>query len=320
MILQEAFKMSRIADITTVAKFLVNTFTDLLIKLELFDLKNGWVTYNMSGTDSLYFLKIVILDKVPSIERTLIIDHDLNTQAFYKEKDQILLSARVIHDIRQIETLMNEINCYSPPQSSITTTITIKTHVEHAINDIDCAITQLDLSDSEIDNSTSMRIRLNFLLDQLKYLITDKHHRRYNILTQVFALKVHGMSPASYRLIQSSNCLILPHERNILKIKNSIGLENEYLNVLRETASTFSQLDRHLIIQMDEVHIRSDASYKGGRIIGSIEHPEDPPTTVFSIMISSLAKEYSTIVRLIPLGSSSAEILFPIVKKNYFRY
>ena len=67
---------------------------------------------------------------------------------------------------------------------------------------------------------------------------------------------------------------------------------------------------------MDEVHIRSDACYKGGRIIGSIEHPEDPPTTVFSIMVSSLARRFSTIVRLIPLGSSSAEILFPIVKET----
>ena len=145
-------------------------------------------------------------------------------------------------------------------------------------------------------------------------MITNKHKRRYNILTQVFSLKVYGISPASYRLIQSSNCLILPHERNILKIINSIGLENEYLNILRETATTFHQLDRHVIMQMDEVHIRSDASYTGGKIIGPIDNPEDPPTTVFSIMISSLGKKYSSIVRLIPLGASSAVKLFPIVK------
>ena len=91
-------------------------------------------------------------------------------------------------------------------------------------------------------------------------------------------------------------------------------MENEYLDVLKETATTFSQIDRHVIIQMDEVHIQSAASYKGGKILGVIDNPADPPTTVFSIMISFLAKIYSTIVRLIPLGSSSADILFPIVK------
>ena len=64
---------------------------------------------------------------------------------------------------------------------------------------------------------------------------------------------------------------------------------------------------------MDEVHIRSDASYKGGRVIGSIDNPDDPHTTVFSIMVSSLSTKFSTIVRLIPLGSSSAETLYPVV-------
>ena len=48
-----------------------------------------------------------------------------------------------------------------------------------------------------------------------------------------FYIKVHGISPACFRLIQSSNCLNLPHERNLLIIKNSIGFESEYLCVLK---------------------------------------------------------------------------------------
>ena len=97
-------------------------------------------------------------------------------------------------------------------------------------------------------------------------------------------------------------------------MKNPIGLENEYINVLKETATTFSHLDLHVIIQMDEMHISSG----GRRIIGSIENPEDPPTTVFSIMVSSLARKYSTIVRLIHIGSSSAGVPFPSVRNNIF--
>ena len=37
---------------------------------------------------------------------------------------------------------------------------------------------------------------------------------------------------------------------------------------------------------MDEIHIRSDASYKGGRLIASIDNQDDLHTTVFSIMVS----------------------------------
>ena len=96
----------------------------------------------------------------------------------------------------------------------------------------------------------------------------------------------------------------------------SIGLDSDYLNVLKEFSSSFNDNKRHVILQMDEVHIRSDTSYKGGKIIGSIDHPEDPPTTVFSMMVSSFMKKNSTIVRLIPLGSSSATTLFPIVTKT----
>ena len=143
-----------------------------------------------------------------------------------------------------------------------------------------------------------------------------KHRRCYRITTQAFALKVHGISPACFRLIQFSNCLNLLHERNLLITKNYIGLESEYLSVLKEFSLTFKDLDRHVILQMDEVHICSDASYKGGKIIGSIDKPEDPQTTVFSIMVSSLMTKLSTIVRVVPLGSSSAEALFPIVTKS----
>ena len=145
------------------------------------------------------------------------------------EKHSIPISVSKIDDIREIETIIDEIELYTlQPQIPDASTL-VRTHAENGINEINCAIALLNNIDDEeyieTDNcNSSMKIRLNSLLDQLKYVITNKHHRRYNILlTQVFALKVYGLSPASYQLIQSSNCLILPHERNILKIKNSIG-------------------------------------------------------------------------------------------------
>lgn len=72
------------------------------------------------------------------------------------------------------------------------------------------------------------------------------------------------------RLIQRSKCIILPHERNLLKIKNSLGIESEYTKILGEAASTFNDFGRYAILQMDKVHSHSEASYKGGRIIGRL--------------------------------------------------
>ena len=65
---------------------------------------------------------------------------------------------------------------------------------------------------------------------------------------------------------------------------------------------------------MDEIHVKPDISYKGGKIIGSNIFPEDPTQTVFAIMVSSIQKRWSCIVRLLPCASLSAEKIFTTVK------
>ena len=139
------------------------------------------------------------------------------------------------------------------------------------------------MDDSSFCGSASLKTYLHFFVGQLTHLIGSKNNRRYNIITQVFSLKIFGMSPACYRIIQGSNCLILPHERKLLAIK--LGISGDYFQILKEITSKFEARERHVILQMDEVHIRSDASYKGGRILGSINYPNDPPTTVFSMRV-----------------------------------
>ena len=60
--------------------------------------------------------------------------------------------------------------------------------------------------------------------------------------------------------------------------------------------------------------MKSDLTYKAGKIVGGSLDPNDPTKTVFSIMVSSLFRKWSTIVRLLPLGSSSAQKLFPTIQ------
>ena len=317
---QEAYQKSRAEFKETEAKFVISTLNCIISKLHLIELPKGWLVHRPNCTIIL-FLKIHYHNEISTVERSIIVDEKLYCKAFYKENNIITLSCNSFNDIRLLENIIHEVETFEMSQNdySISSAIPLKKHVENAIHNLTNAIDTLEPTHSKFDfeaEKDSMLIRLNFLLDQLKYLIVDKHARRYNIITQVFCLKIHGISPGCDRLIQGSNCIILPHERNLLKIKNSIGLESEYTKILEEVATTFNDLERHVILQMDEVHIRSDASYKGGRVIGSINNPDDPHTTVFSMMVSSLSARFSTIVRLIPLGSSSAESLFPIVKST----
>ncbi|KAI6652380.1 hypothetical protein LOD99_7394 [Oopsacas minuta] len=318
--MQDVYKKSRTEFQETEAKFRISSLSCIISKLHMIELPNDWL-FHRPDSSNILFLKIQFCDEVSTIERYIIVDESLFCKSFYKEKNKIQLSSSSINDIRLLENIIHEVDLFeiSPSTNTNTSATSLIQHVENSIHSLGQAIDTLEHTDSKLYfeiAEASLRMRLTFLLDQLKYLIIDKHARRYNIITLVFCLKIHGISPACYRLIQGSNCLTFPHERNWLKVKNSIGLESDYTKILREVATTFNNLERHVILQMDEVHIRGDASYKGGRVIGSIDNPNDPYTTVFSMMVSSLSAKFSTIVRLIPLGSSSSESLYPIVRST----
>ena len=59
-------------------------------------------------------------------------------------------------------------------------------------------------------------------------------------------------------------------------------MAGEFLKILNEITSNFTKRDRQIILQMDEVHIRSDLCYKGDRVLGSIENTRDPRITIFA--------------------------------------
>ena len=128
------------------------------------------------------------------------------------------------------------------------------------------------------------------------------------------AIKTHLISPASYRYLQGLDCLSLPHVHTLDKLYSSFGLENDFCAYLRQATSSFTPQEPNVIIQMDEIHFKSEISYKGGKVYGPNLNPEDPTRTVFAVMVSSLHKKRSCISRLLPCASISAEKIFPIIK------
>ena len=108
----------------------------------------------------------------------------------------------------------------------------------------------------------------------------------------------------------------LPHSNTLQKLYSSFGLENELFMFLKESTRCFSQEQRHVIIKMDEIHEKSDISYKRGRSFASNLDPYNPTKTVVAIMVSSLYKKWSCIVGLISCVSVTAEKLFNTIKSG----
>ena len=65
---------------------------------------------------------------------------------------------------------------------------------------------------------------------------------------------------------------------------------------------------------MHDIKVKARMTYNSGKRICGSQNAEDPTRTVFAMMVSSLYKKWSTIVRLLPLSTSSAVQLLPTVK------
>ena len=246
--------------------------------------------------DELHFISLSITHRPISVSSSLTIDSTLNVIAYHGE-ETVTLSLTAINDIRQIELILSEISIekFSLPKV-LSSSNSVQLHITKACKHINHAIIKLEESISGsfdknyTSNDTSTLARLQFNVCQVENATIPKNRRRFNILTQVLALKSHLVSPSCYNYLQSLECLALPHFYTLEKLYSSIGFESDYISYLNQATANFSPQKRNLIVQMDEIHVTSDVSYKGGRIIGSCIKPEDPIRTVFAIMASSLQK------------------------------
>ena len=190
LLIESAYSKSIADNEQTVDKFLINPYSDLLSKLHLIDLRNGWVTH-VSNDNPLILIKIAILETGPIIDRSVLVNDDLYIQAFDNKNVTIPISRISINDTRQVETILDEVEKFSPliqPNSS-RSECSINTHVNLAISELESAITDVEGDPIYLDidelhfNNESLSISFHFIVRQLRNLISSKRRRRYNILT-----------------------------------------------------------------------------------------------------------------------------------------
>ena len=106
-----------------------------------------------------------------------------------------------------------------------------------------------------------------------------------------------------------------------------MGLDIYFIDYLKVSCKAFNKYKRNIILQLDEIHVKTDYTYKGGKIFGSscinwdLDEAEevssecDPAKTVLAFQVSSLYTKWSEIVRLLPCCNNKASELLPIVNK-----
>ena len=308
-----ALQLSRVSKMAEEARYHVETLEELKEMLASQTLRPNWLFW-LSADGEVHFISLSKSHQNISVRSFLTVSSTLGVKAFHEEEN-INLSVTKINDIRQIGILLMEIENVSTIPSSYTNSV--YNHIANARHQISKAMIKLEeFTSSPLDSLDDSPIlaRLQFITCQLENSILPKNRRRYNIITQVLALKSHLISSSCYNHLQSLDCLSLPHYHTLENLYSSFGLDCEYTAYLNQATVNFSSQEKNVIVQMDEIHVTSDVSYQGGEIvIGSCLNPDDPIKTVFAIMVSSLHKKWSTIVRLVPLSTTSAKDIYPII-------
>ena len=264
-------------------KFSVDCMQQLRNKLSLVTLPTDWLVWFTSDNCARFFL-------TKMDDHNICVDVSLEVNCFLSAAGYIYgqllpLSLNSVTDIRQIESLLSEIILKRSTfleKKHLLHVSKAKEHVEEAISNL--------LDGGEVSNCSNLP-RLQFILGQLENACVHKKRRRYNIITQIMAIKTHLISPACYTFLRSLGCISLPHAHTLEKLYSSFGLENDFCAYLSQVTSSFRHQEKNVIVQMDEIHVKSDISYKGGKVYGPNISPENPTRTVFTIMVSSLLKK-----------------------------
>ena len=77
------------------------------------------------------------------------------------------------------------------------------------------------------------------------------------------ALKAQLISPAFYGFLQTSQCLTLPHQSTLCNLTFKSGLEYDFKEFLIKSTAKFTKQQRELVLNIDDVFVQSNFSYKG---------------------------------------------------------
>ena len=128
-----------------------------------------------------------------------------------------------------------------------------------------------------------------FWQEQIKLLQTSSTGRRYHPQIIRFALSVHGKSPSAYRELRDSGALILPSERVLRDYKNyftpKAGINNDNVEELKKKVSAFSEVQRYIVLVMDEMKIQSGLVFDkhSGNLVGFTDLGD--PMTNFACLV-----------------------------------
>ena len=183
-LLNRTLQMSLVSETEETDRYKIKTLQNLNYKLTLISLPSDWLVWYRDNLTT--FILPSLRDRNISIDLYLGINCFLSTNA-HANGQSISISANLISDIRQIELILCEI---SSKYTSRSNNNSHEYHIHQAKEHITEAVSDLE-QNGEVEIHSSDIEKLQFIICQLENTLIPKNRRRYNVITQIMAIKTH---------------------------------------------------------------------------------------------------------------------------------
>lgn len=190
-----------------------------------------------------------------------------------------------------------------------------------AILDKVCQLLTVLCDDDSLDRDSINLSCVSFCLEQLQLSSVSPSRRRYSSDMLRLALLLHGRSSACYKILYNMGRLILPHTATLRKLTAIFdvnpGIDSlDHANYIKLKSSKLTEMQRHVVLQLDEIHVNANLAFAGGAITGAALNTEQVLAhSVQAFMISSLFCNEKEVVALCPVKDLKSEDLVGMLKK-----
>uniref|UniRef100_A0A1B6CRV3 THAP-type domain-containing protein n=1 Tax=Clastoptera arizonana TaxID=38151 RepID=A0A1B6CRV3_9HEMI len=159
------------------------------------------------------------------------------------------------------------------------------------------------------------RHELQFVVEQVNLYTCSKERYRYSNNTMIVASIMHTISPHAYNFLRHSGCVTLPHPKTVQSLCNklltdpTIEERQSFCSYAKNIFKYLKEDEKHMILLMDEIHIKPYLDYKGGNIVGSAFNTTSLATTAYVFMIASVKSSFKEVIHISPLCNIDYKVL-----------
>ncbi|VEN47666.1 unnamed protein product [Callosobruchus maculatus] len=158
--------------------------------------------------------------------------------------------------------------------------------------------------------------QIDFLAEQFNILFSNHNRFSVYLILKSFLLYVH--SKKVYSIVRENKLLTLPHPKYLTKLCGSLKIApdstSENKHYIKTISEGLSDLEKYIVLQIDEIYIKETLDYKNGNLVDFAENDIlSQAKTVQAFLISSVFGSMKEVDSLQPVRNISGDQLHEMV-------